>query len=278
MMTGLGWSVSGVDGRRWRVQRGNLWRPPVSVRRNVVEVPGRHGALGARRAPVFAEPTLNLRFAPLQDDHVDLEAAVNELTAVLTAPEVAVTRLSGGLETSAVVELVSIGHERPGAQIPYATVDAVLAVPGVFFRGSESSSGEVSVSNGATVSVSHLGEGTGPVGDAIFRFRGPLTSVGVTDEATGTGISWEGSLTKDQYLYLHPDSLSARRSTGSSAWASGGTDVTGGVDYPPSGVLQAWPVMVDASEPGVRDVRLRVEGNGFGSTSSLVVRGAPAYL
>lgn len=254
-----------------------MWRPPVSVRRNVVTVPGRHGSLPTRRPPVFEEPTISAVFQPLVQGQGRLEDAVNELTAVLSEPGVALTRVSGGLETSAEVELVSVSPSSfaPGV---FAEVEVLFSVPGVFFRGPVSVSGEVSVSHGATVSVSHLGVGSGPVGDVVLRFRGPLTSVGVTDEATGTGISWEGSLSEDQFLFLHPGSLTARRSTGSSAWASGGTDVTGGVDYPPSGVLQAWPVMVDSSEPGVRDVRLRVEGNGFGSSSSLVVRGAPAYL
>lgn len=271
------WYVSGVDASLWRVQRGALWRPSVTVRRQVVEVPGRHGSLSTRRPPVFDEPTLSLRFAPLHSSQVDLEDAVNELTAILSGPDVSVRRVSGGVDVSAGVELVSIANEKPGP-IPYASVDAVFSVPGVFFRGPVSVSGEVSVSHGAVVSVAHLAVGSGPVGDAVLRFRGPLTSVEVSDVATGTGISWEGSLTGDQYLYLHPGSLTARRSASSSAWVAGGTDVTGGVDYPPVGVLQAWPTVVDVAEPGVRDVRLRVEGNGFGGSSSLVVRGAPAYL
>lgn len=276
-MSVYGWSLSGVDPKRWTIVQGTFWRPPVSVHRSVVTVPGRHGSLPSRRPPVFEEPTVTLRLLASEFGGLPGEVAAQELRNVLASPEVALTRVVDGEEQSARVELVSIGTEPSGPSQP-PILDAVLAVPGVFFRGSVVSGFASAVSNGSTVSVSHLAVGSGPVGDAVLRFRGPLTSVSVADEASGTGISWEGSLTEGQYLYLLPESLTARRSTSSSAWASGGSNVTGGVDYPPSGVLQLWPVMVDAAEPGVRDVRLRVEGAGFGQTSSLLVRGAPAYL
>lgn len=272
----IGWQLSGIDARRWRIRRASLWRPPVTVRRSTVVIPGQHGVTGAG-LPVFDEPTVSLTLMPTAVmDQDELEGAANELTAILSAPDLTLTRTSGDLVTTARAALVSINPGRFLAA-QHARFTVALAIPGVFLHGPTTTTDLGTVSHSDMVEVPGLGVGTAPVTDATLRVRGPATMVRVYDEATGTGIEWSGSLSSSQYLYLHPDTLTARRSTSTSAWTSGGTNVTSGVDYPPAGVLQAWPVMAEA-DPADRHVRLRVEGSGFGSSTSLAVRAAPAYL
>ncbi|WP_159794447.1 hypothetical protein [Puerhibacterium puerhi] len=274
MPADITWLLSGVDANRWFIQKGTLWRPPVSVRAATIDVPGRHGVI-APGLPVFDEPQLNLKLQPV-GPQTSLEEAQAELVALLAAPGLTVTRRSAGAAASAPARLVSLSPDdfRPGQT---AAFSVALAIPGVFLRGPVASSPATVVASGDTVEIAHLGVSTGPVADAIVRVTGPATTVAVTDVVSGTGLSWAGAaLTAGRYLYLDAGTLRAWWSASSSAW-TGGTDVTSGLDYPAAGPLQIWPRM-QGTDPADRRARLRVSGSGLSTATALMVRGAPAYL
>lgn len=274
MPADITWSLSGVDTVRWNVQAGSLWRPPVTVRRSVLTVPGRHGSLPTARPPVFEEPTVTLELLCL-GAMASLEAAVNEAQALLSAPGLVLGRSSGGVVTSAPAALVSIS---PGDFFAdrAARVTAMLAVPGVFLRGASADSASAVVP--ATVALPALAAGTAPVGDAVLRVKGPFSALDATDPVSGTGISWSGAaLNATTYLYIDLATLTARTSTSSAAWETGGADVSGGLSYPAAGPLQIWPRMA-AADPAVRSASLVVTATGADATTALVVRAAPAYL
>lgn len=268
------WLLSGVDTKRWNVQAGSLWRPPVAARRSVLTVPNRHGTVRTTRPPVFEEPVVSLELR-CKGVMSSLEATYNELQSLLTAPGLVLGRSSGGITSSAPVEFVT---GSPGQFIAdtIADISVQLAVPGVFFRTASVDSTPEVVTAGEVVSLPGMAVGTGPVGDAVLRFRGAATSVSIVDVVSGTGISWTGALTGSQFLFLHPATASARIATASD-WASGGTDASGGLSYPAPGLLQIWPRMAVA-DPAVRAASVTVTGAGFDGTTTLTVRAAPAYL
>lgn len=269
------WLLSGVDTKRWSIQAGSLWRPPVAVRRSVLTVPNRHGTVRTSRPPVFEEPVVSLEMR-CKGVMSSLEAAYNELQSLLTAPGLVLGRSSGGITTSAPVEFVTAS---PGQFIAdtIADISVQLAVPGVFLRTTSVDSTPEVVTTGEVVSLPGLAAGTAPVGDAVLRFRGAATSVSIVDVVSGTGISWTGTLTNSQFLFLHPATATARRSSSSADWASGGTDVSGGLSYPAPGLLQIWPRMA-AADPAVRAASVTVTGAGFDANTALTVRAQPAYL
>lgn len=246
------WLINGVDTARWRLQRGNGWRTPITVRRDTIEAPGRHGNLEAWRPNVYAEPVVPLELVSVVpfDEDVALEDLTNELLGILTAPTLTLTRISGGIQASARARLVSL---TPGEYFAgrLARYTAVLAVPGVFFRGPEGDSVPVALtSTPKVVDLANLTGSTGPIADAVVRVAGPLTSVTVGDDSTGTGLSWTGSLPVGQYLYLHAEQAVARRSASSTAWGpEDGTDVSGGLDYPVAGRLALQPVPTTEATP-----------------------------
>lgn len=268
------WLLSSVDTKRWNVQAGSLWRPPVARRRSVLSIPGRHGTVATTRPPVFDEPVvaLELRCKGVMST---LEAAVNEVQALLSAPGLTLGRSSGGVVTSAPVELVSIS---PGQFVAdtLADVSVQLAVPGVFLRSTSVDSTPEPVTSGEVVSLPGLAVGTAPVGDVVLRVRGAATSVSIVDVVSGTGISWTGTLTNSQFLFLHPATASARIATAAD-WASGGTDVSGSLSYPAPGLLQVWPRMA-AADPAVRAASVTVTGADFDANTTVTVRAQPAYL
>lgn len=274
MSADITWTLAGIDTRRWLIQAGSLWRPAVAVRRSVLTIPGRHGVVRTPRPPVFEEPVVSLEMR-CKGVMSSLEAAYNELQALLTAPGLVLGRTSGGITTSAPVEFVTAS---PGQFIAdtLADISVQLAVPGVFLRSASVDSTPEVVTTGEVVTLAALGAGTAPVSDAVLRFRGAATSVTIVDVTSGTGISWTGSLSNSQFLFLHPATASARIGTASD-WASGGTDASGGLSYPAPGLLQIWPRML-AADPAARAARVTVTGAGFDANTTLTVRAQPAYL
>lgn len=125
------------------------------------------------------------------------------------------------------------------------------------------------------VAIHHLAGSTAPITDPIIRITGPCTNPTITDPTTGTGISWTGTVAASTYLYLHPDRLTARTSASDTAWLSGGTNVSSGIDYPAPGPLQLWP-MVDSFTS--RTIRLSATGTGKTAATRLTVRAARSFL
>lgn len=222
--------------------KGTVWRPDVSTVRSPVAIAGRHGSID-RGLPVFGEPKLTLVVDLDADDSpADLEAAGNAVIGLLTAPQLIITRVSGGLVTSVEARLESISHSN-FLWSRTATITAVFALPSVFWREDvQTSTPVVLTGSAADVTVAHLAGSTAPARGAVLRVTGPATSVAINEAVTGTGLSWAGSgLVAGQYLFIDVDRLRAWRSASSSQWTPGGTDVSGGLDYPAGGRLQLWP-------------------------------------
>ena len=268
------WLIRGVaQGAGWKLERGSLWRPPISVRRNTLTAPQRHGAV-AVGLPVFDEPVLSLDFFIAKSGQAAVEAAVNDLIALLAGPSLIVTRVSGGLSLAAAAALVALNPDT----LYYgkgAKARATLAVPGVFFRPAVATL-DPGASNFTDFNFSALAAGNAPVPDAIARWTGPGTAANVSDTISGTGLSWSGSaVAAGSYLYLDAANLQAWVSTSASQWTKGGTDVSGGLSYPVAGPLQVWPMM-SASDPAVRTTKVTVTGSG--GWTGFALRAAASYL
>lgn len=221
---------------------GTVWRPDIGTVRSPVTIAGRHGSID-RGLPVFAEPKLTLVVdLDAHDSQTDLEAAGNAVIGLLAAPQLIITRVSGDLVTSVEARLESVSHS-DFLWSRTATITAVFALPSVFWREDvQTSTPVVLTGSAADVTVAHLAGSTAPARGAVLRVAGPATSVAVNEMLTGTGLSWTGTgLVAGQYLYIDVDRLRAWRSASSSQWTQGGTDVSGGLDYPAAGRLQLWP-------------------------------------
>lgn len=154
-----------------------------------------------------------------------------------------------------------------------AWTGTVNASESTLSTGSETST--VFTADLVNTAIHHLAGSTAPITDPIIRITGPCTNPTITDPTTGTGISWTGTVAASTYLYLHPDRLTARTSASDTAWLSGGTNVSSGIDYPAPGPLQLWP-MVDSFTS--RTIRLSATGTGKTAATRLTVRAARSFL
>ena len=266
-MADLSWHIDGANLTGWRIQAASVWRAPVSTRRSVITSPGRHGVKHVNGL-VLDEPTVELVLQPLGSSQVEIEDLDQSLMRLISKDRLVLRRTSGGRTAEAEARLVSLTPDL----FVYPTLARyllTLALPGVFFRDPAPilSLAIAAQANVAAAPLTALAGGSGPISDAVVRVVGPCTQVSVSDPASGTGLSWSGSLAAGSYLYLDAASLSARISTSAAAWDSGGTVVTGGLDYPGAGPLQLWP------QPAIS-----VTGVGRAATTTVMVRARRAFL
>lgn len=272
------WKVNGIDldtALGAVLTDATVVRADVTTRRTEVEIPGEHGVLSPG-LPVYTAPQVLLSPKWHVTSQAQLEEKVNHARALLGQPTLTLTRVSGGLETAAAARLVSIsaGDFLVGT---YESILATLTVPGVFFRAAEATTPDQAFDTDLTNwEVAALSGSTGPVGDATIRITGPATSVTLTDPMSGTGLSWAGSLTAGQYLFLTGRPLTARKSTSPDAWAAGGSSELANVSFPAAGRLQLFPVV---QSPTSRKVLLSAAGGGRTvGVTKIAVRGKPSYL
>ena len=275
VLADMTWTLSGVDARRWNIQEATPWTPGIGAEVPQVQIPSRHGVIPIG-LPVFTVPQLPMEFICRASTQAELEARKRELVGLLSAPGLTLGRSSGGVTTAAPARFLSMSPGRFIADT-WAAFSAVLDIPGVFLRGPSVDSAPEVVTPGETVNLPGLATGNAPVGDAVLRFTGPATFVSAVDVVSQTGISWTGALAAGAYLFLHADRLTARVSALAADWATGGTNVSGGVSYPVGGRLQIWPRMAGA-DPAVLGAAVTVTGSGFAGTTALTVRGRPAHL
>ena len=272
MSADLTWKLNGVDldSDPGFLTSVSVWRPNLSTRRTPIVIPGLHGSVDAG-LPVFDEPTVTLSVRVSQTSQQALEQAVNNLVRLAAQSVLTLTRVSGGITASAAARLVSANFEDflVGAT---ERLLIVLAVPGVFFReDAQTSAQQGFAADVSNAPVGHLGGSTGPIRDAVVQVQGPATAVQVSDPASGTGISWTGSLAAGAFLYIDPASLSAWISASASDWSKAGTDATAGVDYPPAGPLALWP-RADGQ------VWFSAAGTGRTSATRIALRAGRSFL
>lgn len=266
--------LNGIDldqpARGWALLSDTSLRIQRATRRSPLVVARRHGSVPRGELPVYEEATAHLAWELSGTSQVGLEAAYDELMGVLTLPGLVYEHVVDGRVLSAPAAGVSISE--PTSFVPGASMDvsAAVALTDPFLRDATPSIfGPVPVGGHVVEGLA----GTAPIADAVVRFTGPFAQVSIVDQATGSGLTWTGTASSGQYLYLDAATLVARRSTSASAWESGGTDVSGGLDYPAPGPLQLWPVSGETS-PGVLRRQVQVQTSG----GPCAIRGKRAWL
>lgn len=145
---------------------------------------------------------------------------------------------------------------------------AVFQLPGVYWQGADEREVTLKADGGIILpGVSgRMPEGwlsDAPITRMLMRFGG-ASSVRVADPVSGTDLTWGGRRdSKQPYLYLDISTRHAWTSSSDSAW-TGGTDVSGGVDW--SGQpLQVWP------DDTTGDYRVTISQSG-GTAGSVLCR------
>lgn len=194
------------------------------------------------------------------------------LEALFARPNLTL-KASGTAGRSATGALVSGKPGRIYARGEYIDMEFIVQIHDGVWRGSTIESAPEALSTASYV-LDGLLPGLGvEVQDALVRVKGAVTGLQVTDSA-GSWFSYSGSLSSSQYLRFH--SLSGRAwITTTDDW-SGGTEVSGAIDYGgPRQVFEITPTFTTV--PATRQGRLTIT-TASRSGASIQVRGRAALL
>lgn len=221
--------VSGINLDNWWLTNSSTHRPAASVEQAAVELPGVHGDTPAGLYR-FTAPTYKLVFRPAGNNFA-LEIALDEITGLLSTPGAVLRREVDGLVREAPITLVSIEPDTWKPQ-RWAEITATVRIHGAFFRDLQHAD------HAAPIGTTQLDiRGTAPIADAVVRFAGPMTGVArVTDVATQTGVTWEGTLAAGEYVFVNPR-LATAHIGAAGAWGAGRA-ASGGLRPAPEGMLQ----------------------------------------
>ena len=238
---------------RWFLEAGSRRRSLPAVRATRVSTPGRSGSFFTPN-DTFEDGQFGLSVIVTDKDaagvpggQTQVEKNIELLTGLLagTGRLMRVEHRIGLNDVRVAYGRVAAGAEpepRRGLLDRYL-LRFVVEVPGVFWSdgaGPQFMAGAAPTASG-TLHLPILDGGSAPITDATVRFAGPFNGrVSVADARSGTGLSYQGNVPAGTFVFLNAGTLKAHTSTNKEAWDTG-TDVSGGLDYPPAGPLQITP-------------------------------------
>ncbi len=235
----------------------------VTRRRRSVDVSGTDGVIPGMGST--AEPVTLVFVVQTPREHLETLNALFGDAGTLTQV---------GLANRAVAYevLSSAPGEGWGAGDEYVDMRFVIRLPAVFWRATTTVTSPATAL-AASTSVTGLFVGiSAPVQDAIVRVKGACTGVQVTD-TSGAWVKFP-DLTATQYARFHM-ATNECFITSSNTW-SGGTDVSGLVDFGgPRGGFELTPRR-DPANPSSRDARLTVSAVTY-TGAAIEVRGRSAH-
>ncbi|MDR6142385.1 hypothetical protein QE375_001939 [Microbacterium foliorum] len=223
---------------------------------------GRDGVVAG--LPATTGP-VSLRFV-VQSARANLET----LIAVFGAGGTLALTASSGRQ----VEFETLSHTPEGFGPADAVVDAtfLIRLPGAFWRDITQST-KTSPLAAASVAVSVFGGISAPVADAVIRVQGAATAIQVTDSSG----AWVVLPNVAAGQWARFDSASGKAFVTTSDTWSGGTDVSGQVDFGgPRGVFEITPALTPGN-PTLRFGQLTVT-TASRNGASVDVRGKAAYV
>lgn len=198
----------------------------------------------------------------------DLLALFTQPTLVVTDTEKVGWEATGRLLSSS----VEAYHEAKG----WATDLFVVEIPFGAWRGPlETTAITLAGATGTTLTL--FSGISAPVQDAIIRFKGALQNPQIVDQQTGAYVAVTGSIPAGSYLRF--ESRTGRAWTTTSDVWTGGTEVTGNLDFGgPRGVFEIAPRFTTPGDPTVRNAQLTLTQTTFSSVGGFEVRGRNAFI
>lgn len=231
-----------------KVMDGTEYSCALAPRRLDLTIPGISGQVPMWNDPLDAlKLTLQLRvLRPRRAPQTTLHTNVRLVQGVFRAGgflqssgaqgPLFVTRNRDGQQVNAIAQLETLSAAQYNHAGGFADMTAVLNIPlGMWqdaateeFTFASTGTGSVNVTANYPASFQTFL----PITNALLRARGPLTSVAIKDQISGTGVLWVAgatALAAGQYALIDPYNMNARRLTSASWDMTTGTDARGGL-------------------------------------------------
>lgn len=295
------YSIDGVSlndpKNRWFTERTSKRRGVPSRRARRMVVPGRNGEVWIP-GDDFEAGTVAISLIVQQFDENGsaggpAQAAENLETILEIVGQnqklVSVRETLGSYSRKTMAEVsTSIDGSHIGAGLTAYRVPIVMSVPGSFWTDGAVTPNFVApvVDGTTTITVDTLTGSTAPIRDGVVRITGPVDSQvsirALARDSNGTVVTvadavFNWPVTSTQFLYIDLKTFTARLSTSSTAWTSGGTNVDQYLDYDTGGPLQLLPARYSTGST-TREVKIRVVAQGTAASSEIEIRAERTYL
>lgn len=249
--------------RGWRLLRDSMPAPGLGYRVTELLTGGGDGIV---TLPTTREQSTATFTVEVPHDEL------SNLLALFGDPSLVITR-EGESGRSATGRLLSATPDQYHPKANMVQYSFLVEFPeGAWRSGIITTPHTAAVSGGATfLPFAHI---SAPIQDGLVRFQGPIQNPELTD-SSGAFVTLSGTLTAGQYLRFD---LSTGRAyqTSSDTW-TGGTEVSGLVDYGgPRGVFEITPSTTLPTE--TRYASLRLNQSTFSSGSGVRIRARNSFL
>lgn len=249
--------------RGWRLLRSSMPAPGLGYR--VTELLT-GGGDGIATLPTTREQT-SVTFT-VEVPHDEL----GDLLALFGDPTLVVTR-EGELGRTATGRLLSATPEQYHPAADMVQYSFLVEFPEGAWRSALITTPHVSALGGSVTFSAYEGI-SAPIQDALVRFQGPIQNPQLTD-SSGAFVVLSGTLTAGQYLRFDSSTGRAYQTT-SNTW-TGGTEVSGLVDYGgPRGVFEITPMNTLPTDP--RTASLTLNQDTYSSGAGVQIRARNSYL
>lgn len=263
----------------FQLMEGSSYASSIAPRRVNLVVPRMHGEIPAWNDPLdTTEITLRVRIR--DDDPAELERKWIYLRSLCMGGQnnpVMLRRESEDHNAFAYVQLLSMSE--PDFWCAAGIVDTVIILhnPSGRWQDAITPTDQSLSIPGAEQTVVAAMDSSAPITDALFRVRGPLSSVTIRNPYNDTGFSWFAptSLTADQWVIIDCKNYQAWINT-SPSWDARNVDASRTLQTEGNGMLSL--TSIPTSVYGENYNLTSVSASGATAATELTVQARPTYL
>lgn len=269
------YAINGVElhdpSNGFELKDGTEYAPALSPRTVTIEIPGMHGALPFWEDPLSSiTVALTVRVLGATDDV--LRTRWNTLISLLgngTNQPIELTRTRGTEVDYAEAKLVSTTAPEFNVVGWIQTTIVLMIASGRW--GSEFVEDPLTIPGSDQESQIALASSM-PVSDMLVRVQGPLSTVTITDNVSGTGISWGGAVVvpMSNYLIIDMSTMNAYIRN-DSAWTAAGTNVSATLVFTGNGPL----TLTSQTTSTGKESSVTVTASGHSGSTALTIRARP---
>lgn len=266
-------------GLGFKLMEGSSYAPAIAPRRVNLEVPNMHGEIPAWNDPLgTTQITVRVRISEGSPEELERKwIYLRSLAMTGQNNPVTMRRENEDHNSFAYVQLLSMTE--PDFWCAAGIVDTVMVFHNPYGRWQDASTPEdqtLAVPGAQQVIVAAM-ESSAPISNALFRVRGPLSSITLRNPYNDTGLSWTAptTLTNDQWVIIDCERYQVWRNA-SPDWDERGIDVSRTLLTEGNGMLNL--TSIPTSTYGSNTNITSVATSGHTANTELVVRARRTYL
>lgn len=223
----------------FQLLEGSSYASEIAPRRVNLQVPGVHGEIPQWNDPLSSTTVVfNVRVRDGEPEQLRQKwQYLRSLMRTGSNNPVVVRRLEADQTLSAQMQLLSMSEPDFYCAAGMVTTTIMLHNPSGMWQSITTTEQQLATP-GTDQFLSVAAASSGPITNALFRVRGPISNITVRDNTNDTGFQWQLSpvISASQYLLVDCGSYTAWRNT-TDSWEERSADVSSGLRTTGNGML-----------------------------------------